>query len=134
MEWLVTPERSSPPDFPPTNLLTQGKTLDVVTLFHAPSVPASIRAQSILKQASAEASETSTIDQAADHSAQNKVQRSEFELEVTEEAPTEDQLKSILEYLNGGSPGAVVQGATSVSDALKKIKSSPSAFQRPVVR
>lgn len=44
----------------------QHKTLDVISLFHKPSVPASLRVLTILKQASAHASETATEDQATD--------------------------------------------------------------------
>ena len=92
-----------------------------------------MHALTILKQASAHASETATEDQASDHSHQNQTQRSEFELEVTEEPPTEDQLRSILEYLGGGGVGAVIKGATGITDAVTKLKNSSGAFQRPVV-
>ncbi len=37
------------------------------------------------------------MDQASDHSAQNKIQRNDIDLEVSERPPTGDQLKSILE-------------------------------------
>ena len=106
----------------------------MITLFHSPSVAASTRVLTLLKQASAHASETATEDQASDHSYQNKTQRSAFELDITEAAPTEDQVKSILEYLGPGKAGTLVQGATSVSDAVSKLKEDQKAFQRPVVR
>lgn len=81
------------------------------------------------------ASETATEDQASDHSTQNKAQRSEFDLDITEADPTPDQVKSILEYLGGGSAaGKLVKGASGESDAVSKIKSSPDTFMRPVVR
>lgn len=105
----------------------------MITLFHNPSVAASTRALTILKQASAHASTTSTEDQASDHSHQNKVQRSEFQLDVTEDPPTPDQVKSILEFVGSGKVGSVVQGANSVSDAVAKLKNDQKAFQRPVV-
>lgn len=66
---------------------------------------------------------------------QNKAQRSEFDLDITEADPTPDQVKSILEYLGGGSAaGKLVKGASGESDAVSKIKSSPDTFMRPVVR
>jgi len=92
-------------------------------LFHKPSVPASVRVSTILKQASAQASETATEDQASDHTHQNAaVTRDPFELEVTEAAPTTDQLKSIFEYVGSGKAGELVKGAASESDALRKVQ------------
>ncbi|KAL8755534.1 MAG: hypothetical protein Q9184_004776 [Pyrenodesmia sp. 2 TL-2023] len=111
------------------------KSLDVITLFHKASSPASTRAQTLLKQISAQASETSTQDQATDHSSQNKLQRTEFDLNVTEDPPTSDQLRSILEYLGSGSGnvGQIVEGAVDEADAMKKLKEDPNKFKRPVV-
>ena len=112
----------------------QHKTLDVITIFHKPSLPASTRVANILRQASAHASETATEDQASDHSHQNEqVQREPFELEITEELPTPDQFKNILEYVGAGKLSQMVKGATSESDAVSKIRQSADAFQRPVV-
>ncbi|KAL8908096.1 MAG: hypothetical protein Q9171_005590 [Xanthocarpia ochracea] len=112
------------------------KSLDVITLFHKASSPASVRAQTLLKQISAHASETATEDQATDHSEQNKFQRTEFELNITEDPPTSDQLRTILEYVGsgGGRASQIVEGATGEADALKKLKENPNSFQRPVVR
>lgn len=60
--------------------------------------------------------------------------RDPFELEVTEAAPTPDQLKSIFEYLGGGGvAGELVKGAASQSDALRKVNEDANAFTRPVV-
>ena len=87
----------------------------------------------MLKQVSATASETATIDQATDHTHQNQIQRSEFDLDITEAAPTGDQLNTILDYAGGKSPSLFVTGATSKEDAWKKLKESADAFQRPVV-
>ncbi|KAL9588770.1 MAG: hypothetical protein Q9203_002424 [Teloschistes exilis] len=111
------------------------KTLDVITLFHKASSPASIRAHTLLKQLSAHASETATEDQAADHTAQNKLQRTDFELNVTEDPPTSDQLRTILEYVGsgGGRAGKIVEGATDEADALKKLEEDPGRFKQPVV-
>lgn len=107
----------------------------MITLFHKPSVPSSVRAATILKQASAAASATATEDQASDHSHQNKqAAREPFELEITESPPTADQLKNIFEYVGGsGKPAELVKGAASQSDALRKLAADGDAFKRPVV-
>lgn len=121
-----------------TNLLIfcasiQHKTKDVITLFHKASSPASLRVHALLKQISANASEHATEDQASDHSYQTHPKRQEFELEVTEEAPTHDQLKSILEYVGAPKAGTIIRGAKDEADALKKLKENSENFQRPVV-
>ncbi|PBP27686.1 hypothetical protein BUE80_DR001366 [Diplocarpon rosae] len=108
------------------------KTKDVITLFHKASSPASIKVNSFLKQVSANASETATEDQASEHSSQSKSQRPEFELEVTEEPPTQDQLKSILEYVGAHQADTIVNGARDEADALRKLKENSENFQRPV--
>ena len=87
----------------------------------------------MLKQISAQASDTATIDQATDHTAQNKIQRSEFQLDVTEDAPTGDQLRSILEYVGPKKAREVVNGAKDEADALRRLKEDPSKFRAPVV-
>jgi len=88
----------------------------------------------LLKQASAHAAETATEDQASNHSHQTQLtNREPFELEITENAPTPDQLSSILEYVGVGKASQLVKGASSQSDALKKLKESPENFLRPVV-
>jgi arsenate reductase-like glutaredoxin family protein len=105
-----------------------------VTLFHKPSSSASTRAQTILKQAHAQAAAHSTEDQASSHQAQEKLERMEFDLDVTEAPPTGDQLKNILEYLGGASAASqVIQGAQNETDALRKLKENGESFQRPVV-
>ncbi|KAI9838924.1 MAG: hypothetical protein M1819_004132 [Sarea resinae] len=109
------------------------KSLDVITLFHKPSSSASLRALTVLKQASANASETATEDQATDHTAQNKAQRTEFDLDVTENAPTSDQLRSILEYVGSESAGELVKGARDEADAMRKLRESAENFKRPVI-
>lgn len=124
----------------------QSKTLDPITLFHTPTVPASTRVLNILKQASIAASETATEDQASDHSAHARQQRGEFELEVTTAPPTTDQLHSILEYISPVSGtgsgtgkkaiygvGELVKGAKDAEDAIKKFKEDQERFVRPVV-
>ncbi|RFU32622.1 hypothetical protein B7463_g3723, partial [Scytalidium lignicola] len=108
------------------------KTLDVITLFHKTSVPASVRVQTLLKQASANISAYATEDQASNTSAQLKPNREEFELNITEDPPTPDQLKNILEYLGPNSAGKVITGAKSESDAIRKLKENGDNFRRPV--
>jgi hypothetical protein len=53
---------------------------DVITLFHAPNSPASIRVHTLLKQTAGAAHSTATIDQASSHPQQSKVGRTDFEL------------------------------------------------------
>ncbi|KAI1176443.1 DUF1687-domain-containing protein [Nemania sp. FL0916] len=109
------------------------KTLDTITLFHKASSPASIRAATVLKQASANAAEAATEDQASDHTAQTNTRRPEFELNITEEPPTPDQLQTILEYVGKKNISSIVQGAASENEALKKFKENAESFKRPVV-
>lgn len=109
----------------------------MVTLFHKPSLPTSTRVLTLLKTAHATASETTTLDQASDNTAQALRERGEFELEVTEQPPTPDQLRNILDYTTKTDPkrsiSDIVRGAKDAADALKKVKEDGSAFIRPVV-
>ncbi|KPI41585.1 uncharacterized protein AB675_9295 [Cyphellophora attinorum] len=112
----------------------RSKTKDVISIFHKSSVPASGRVVTLLKQASAHSQETATEDQASDHSAQNKfAAREPFDLDITEADPTPDQLKNIWEYLGSGGAAQLVKGASTESEALKKLKESGDNFNRPVV-
>ncbi|MCJ1462946.1 hypothetical protein MMC07_001550 [Pseudocyphellaria aurata] len=108
------------------------KGLDTITLFHRPSLPSSLRVLTLLKQAAAHASETATEDQASDHSHQNMVQSNKFELNVTEDPPTSDQLRTILEYVGGTRAKDVVDGAKSEGDAIRTLSGDPSKFNAPV--
>lgn len=92
-----------------------------------------MRVNTLLKQASANASEHATEDQASDHTAQTHPKRQEFELEVSEDPPTPDQLKSILEYVGGPKISTIIKGARDEADAMKKLKENSENFQRPVV-
>lgn len=106
----------------------------MVTLFHKPSSTASTRVLTILKQTNAQAVAHATEDQASSHHAQNKVERMEFELDVTEAPPTTDQLKSILDYLGGaGAASKVIKGAQDEADAMRRLKADGETFERPVV-
>ncbi|KAI0436512.1 DUF1687-domain-containing protein [Xylaria telfairii] len=102
------------------------KTLDVVTLFRKAGSPASARAAAVLKQASTNAAEAATEEQTKTH-------RPPFELNITEDLPTRDQLKTILGYVGKSKISSIVQGATSENDALKKFKQSPDSFKQPVI-
>ncbi|KAK4934933.1 hypothetical protein LTR28_010490 [Elasticomyces elasticus] len=115
------------------NLFKESGVKNVITLFHAPHVQSSIRVHTMLKQAAATAQSHATEDQASSHGQQSKSERTEFNLDVTEEPPTPDQLNSILEYLGPGNAGLVVKDASSSGDALSKLKQNGSTFQRPVV-
>ncbi|KAI6849863.1 hypothetical protein KC332_g2635 [Hortaea werneckii] len=114
------------------NLFKEAGVKDVITLFHAPSVPASMRAHAILKQAAATAQSSATEDQASDHDNQSRLQRTDFNLDVQETPPTPDQLTSILDYLGPSKAGTVVEEATGTSDALRKFNAKQQSFQRPV--
>jgi hypothetical protein len=84
-----------------------------------------------LKQAAANASEYATEDQASDHTDQTHPKRQEFDLEVTEELPTTDQLKSILEYVGAQKASTIIKGAKDEADAMKKL--SAENLNRPIV-
>ena len=88
----------------------------------------------MLKQAHAQSSAHATEDQASSHQPQEKLERMDFELDVTKEPPTPDQLKNILEYLGGsGAVSQVIRGANNATDALKKLEADGSSFERPLV-
>jgi hypothetical protein len=106
----------------------------LITLFHKASSPASLRVYTLLKQASANASEHATEDQASDHSHQTLARREEFELNITEDPPTSEQLKRILEYIGAQRASTVVKSAKNKVDAMKKLKENAENFQKPVVR
>ncbi|PLN86107.1 Metallo-hydrolase/oxidoreductase [Aspergillus taichungensis] len=107
------------------------KTLDPITLFHAPSSSTSTNAFNILKRASTAASSTA---------------RGDFQLEVTTAPPTTDQLRNILDYVSADAsaastsrnsrayaPSDVIKGAKDAQDALKRFKEDGGAgFVRPI--
>jgi hypothetical protein len=113
--------------------MTQRKSKDIITVFHKASSPASVRVATLLKQVSANASESATEDQASDHTPQTESKREEFDLDITEATPTTDQLHSILEYVGANKIGSVIAGAKNEKEAMKKFKESESNFKRPVV-
>ena len=92
-----------------------------------------MRAATVLKQASANATESATEDQASDHSHQTNPHRASFELNITEDPPTTDQLQTILEYVGKNKISSVINGASTENEALKKFKENAENFKRPVV-
>lgn len=122
----------------------QPKSIDPITLFHNPTLTSSTHALTVLKQAATIASETATEDQASDYTNHAKNQRSEFQLEVSSEPPTTDQLRNILDYASAPGkgkgverknyvPGEIVKGARDAEDALKRFKEDQDRFVRPIV-
>ncbi|KAI1500013.1 thioredoxin-like protein [Biscogniauxia marginata] len=111
------------------------KPRDIITLFHKSGSPASVRVATLLNQVSANAAESATEDQASDHTPQThpKRLRQEFDLNITEDPPTPDQLKTILEYVGENRVGSVIQGASTQKEALKKFKENTSSFKWPVI-
>ena len=125
--FVSLPQANPPPQLQLTTASPQRKTLDIITLFHKASTPASTRAVNLLKQASTNAS------QAANETPSPPSAREPFELDITEKPPTADQVETILEYVGKSEIPRVVSGATSVSDALRKFKMDKESFVRPVV-
>ncbi|RKF62702.1 putative duf1687 domain containing protein [Erysiphe neolycopersici] len=110
------------------------KTLDVITLFHKTNSSASRNVYNILKKASENASAASSgVSSSSDSSSFKK--RDPFELEITEELPTRDQLRSILEYVREG-PGiesVIINGAKNEDDAWKKMIANSDNLHRPLI-
>ncbi|KAL2117875.1 hypothetical protein VTJ04DRAFT_7535 [Mycothermus thermophilus] len=100
------------------------KPLDIITLFHKASSPASARVVAALRKAS---------EAAAESSAANSSGRSEFQLDITEAPPTPDQLQTILGYVGRQGIPSVVTGANDEAEAMKKFKENVENFRRPVV-
>ena len=96
-----------------------------------------MRVVTMLKQASAHAAETATEDQASDHTVQTEKaplsRREPFDLNITEDPPTTDQLQTILEYVGASGISAIVKGAGTQAEAMRKFRESHDNFQRPVV-
>lgn len=92
-----------------------------------------MRVANLVKQISANAQAGATLDQASDHSAQTKPGREPFELNITEEPPTTDQVQTILGYVGAGGIPKIIKGARDQKDALKRFKESNENFIRPLV-
>ncbi|KAK2597316.1 hypothetical protein QQS21_006090 [Conoideocrella luteorostrata] len=134
--FVRNPAPSNPSDslpWPATKTeVSQRKTLDIVTVFHKASSPSSTRVTNLVKQISANAQAGATLDQASDHSPQTKASRDPFELNITEDSPTADQLQTILEYVGRGSISKIIKGANDEKDAVKKFRENKESFLRPV--
>lgn len=110
---------------------TQRKTLDTVTVFHKAGSPASTRVANLLKQLSANAGSAATSDQASDHGGPA---REPFELNISEDPPTSDQVRTILEYVGAAGASRVVMDARNPDDALERFRKNKDSFLRPLVR
>lgn len=86
-----------------------------------------------LQQHQANAQNPTTKDQAGAQAAPSATQKANYELDVQEDVPTGDQLKSILEYAGIGKAGTIVEGARDTTDAMERVKRDAAAFNRPIV-
>lgn len=89
-----------------------------------------MRAAAVMNSLSAKAGATSVEDKPSD----SQTALPEFELNITEDPPTQDQLKTILEYVGANKIGSIINGASTEKEALKKFRENSETFQRPVVR
>lgn len=105
-----------------------------MTVFHSAKSPASVRVANLLKAVSANATAGATEDQASDHTAQTKGHREQFELNITEDPPTPDQVQTILGYVGKAGIPRIIKGARDEKDALKKFQENKENLLRPVVR
>lgn len=87
-----------------------------------------------MKQISASAQAGATVDQASDGTAQTQARRDPFELNITEEPPTAEQVQTILEYVGKENIHKVIKDADNEQDALEKFRASRDSFLRPLVR
>jgi hypothetical protein len=87
----------------------------------------------LLKQANATAATTATEDQASAHDSHSAAQNAEFELDVTESAPTNDQLRNILEFVGEKNAATVVEGANDAADAQRRVRLDDNTLKRPLV-
>lgn len=99
--------------------------LDAITLFHKASNPASIRIATLLKQAAGSGAAVSDNAPA---------KKSDFELNITEEAPTTEQLTTILDYVGKAGIPSIISNAQNQEEALKKFKQNADSLNRPIVR
>lgn len=102
------------------------KTLDVVTLFHKAGSPASVKVVNLLKQVSAGTQGDAVKD--------GPVQREPFELNVTEDNPTPEQVETMLQYVGNNGISSIIKGARDEKDAMRRYKESKENLLRPIVR
>ncbi|UNI24034.1 hypothetical protein JDV02_009814 [Purpureocillium takamizusanense] len=106
------------------------KTLDIITVFHKAGSPASTRVANLLKEISVNLQTGATMDQASNYTLPK---RDPFDLNITEEPPTPEQVQTILEYVGKDNISQIIKGARDEKDALRKFKESKENFVRPVV-
>ncbi|KAK0749302.1 thioredoxin-like protein, partial [Schizothecium vesticola] len=99
------------------------KSLDVIQLFHKTGSPTSTKAADLLKRISIRASESASEDKAS---------RDPFELQVTEEPPTQDQLQTMLDYAGDKGISSIVDGASTSSEALRLVRENVDRLRRPI--
>ncbi|KAL0636043.1 hypothetical protein Q9L58_004949 [Maublancomyces gigas] len=101
------------------------KTLDVLTLFHAPASAPSRRILDILETASV-----------AGSSANDSKKKLAFELEVVEAplVPTPDQLRSILDFVGENKVGIILKGSGGKRDAMKALEMAGPGISERVLR
>ncbi|KAK1833191.1 thioredoxin-like protein [Podospora conica] len=99
------------------------KSLDVIQLFHKTGSPTSTKAADFLKRIAVQASESASED---------KANRDPFELQVTEEPPTQDQLQTMLDYAGDKGISSIVEGAKTSSEALRLVKENVDRLRRPI--
>ncbi|KAL0260278.1 hypothetical protein SLS55_003964 [Diplodia seriata] len=116
-----------------SKLFGEANSKNIVTLFHEPASASSVRALNLLKQAQANATTTTTIDQASDNSAQADAAHVEVEFDVQVDPPTSDQVWTILEYMGAENAGKVIEGAKDEDGALKKFKANHNSFIKPTL-
>ena len=98
-----------------------------------------MKAGQILSRLSAVAAETSNSagsdsqEGSTSSTGPETLKRQAFQLDITDELPTGDQLQTIMEYSQKANIGSIVQGATTINEAFKKYKENPDNFRRPVV-
>ena len=93
----------------------QSKSLDVLTLFHAPKNEGSVKVLELLRGQSEKATRRSIFGSRPAAS---------FEIDVVEAptVPTADQFRSILEFVGPGRVGDIVKGAHYNGEALKALQ------------
>ena len=79
----------------------------------------------LLKQASTSAQTSAVNDVSA--------RRDPFELNITEDAPTLDQVQTILQYVGQNGASQVIKGARDDKDAVRKVKENKDNLLRPLV-
>jgi hypothetical protein len=62
---------------------------------------------------------------------QTLARREEFELSITEDPPTPEQLKSILEYIGTQRASTIVKGAKDKAEAMKNSRKMRRTFRSP---